>query len=109
MQTDQDAVIRISRFTVPAEAHEMFVGLLGKTHAVLRKVQGFVGDRILEQKADSGAFDLVTVIEFSGRESILPATAALAELDKSLGSDRRALAARHGIRVEFGFYAPLPI
>ena len=84
-------IIRINRFSVPANARHDFMTLVAKTHDVIRAQPGFVDDMILEQRSGPGAFNLVTILQFEGEHALQPAITAVAQADAQAGTDRRAL------------------
>ena len=106
-QRDSQSIYRVNKFAVPAEARDEFVGLLERTHAVMRQQDGFVRDLILEQKSGPGVFNLVTLIEFAGPNAVERITAAIADDDKAAGIDRREIATRLGVRSDIGNYKAL--
>ncbi|HVW73232.1 MAG TPA: antibiotic biosynthesis monooxygenase [Rhizomicrobium sp.] len=109
MPPDQTPYYRINNFTVPPESREAFLAIIASTHDVLRRQQGFVRDLILEQQSGPGAFNFVSMIEFSGVEAVPHVTAALAELDQLRGISRKEEAARLGVRTDMAGYGPLAI
>ena len=99
-------VIRINRFSVPANARHDFMALVAKTHDVIRAQPGFVDDMILEQRSGPDAFNLVTILQFEGEHALQPAITAVAQADAQAGIDRRALSREWGVETEIAFYHP---
>lgn len=92
------SVYRINKFAVPAAGRDEFVGLLERTHAVMRAQRGFVRDVIVERESDGGESSFVALIELAGTDAFERITAAIAERDRAIGLDRKEFASRHGIR-----------
>ena len=107
-ETKNGRVVRVNRFSVPAEAREEFMRLLERTHRVMRAEPGFVGDMLLEQQA-GGLFNLIAIIEFEGEHVLQPIIAAVARSDREAGIDRQALSRALGVETNVGFYAPLTL
>jgi hypothetical protein len=95
---ESSPVYRINKFAVPAAGREEFVGLLERTHAVMRAQRGFVRDVIVEQESGGGESSFVALIELAGTDAVERITAAIAERDRASGLDRKAFASRLGIR-----------
>ena len=100
----QDRVVRVNRFSVPADARDEFMALIGRTHAVIRMQPGFIEDLILEQQAAAGVFNLLTIIQFEGEHVLQSVIAAVARSDESVGIDRQALTRHLGVEANIGFY-----
>src|SRR6202012_4714772 len=105
----QTPYYRINNFAVPPQSREAFLAIIASTHDVLRRQRGFVRDLILEQQSGPGAFNIVSLIEFSGVEAVPHVTAALAALDQVRGISRKEAAAQLGVRSDMAGYEPLAI
>jgi hypothetical protein len=105
----QTPYYRINNFAVPPQSREAFLEIIASTHDVLRRQRGFVRDLILEQQSGPGAFNFVSLIEFSGIEAVPHVTAALAALDQVRGISRKEEAAQLGVRSDMAGYEPLPV
>lgn len=99
-------VIRINRFSVPANARHDFMALVEKTHDIIRAQPGFVDDMILDQRSGPSAFNLVTILQFEDEYALQPAIAAVAQADAQAGIDRQALSREWGVETEIAFYHP---
>lgn len=108
-QSGQAPLYRINKFSVPLESRDGFLDLIARTHAVLRKQEGFVADQILEQQSGPGVFNFVTTIEFRGPEVIENIVSALAAFDHQQGIDRQQAMAGLGIKADMGLYRSLDI
>lgn len=102
-------MVRINKFTVPLTARDEFCDVVARTHAVLRTVNGYVRDQILETTVDDEWSSIVTMIEFSGPDVIDNAVGAVAAFDRQNGIDRKALMARLGVGAEMGLYTRLEL
>lgn len=100
-------VVRVNRFSVPAEARDEFMALLERTHDVIRAQPGFIDDMILEQQAGTQQFNLLTILQFEGEHVLQSIIAAVARSDQAAGIDRQVLSRRLGIETDVGFYAPV--
>ncbi|MGK6312373.1 antibiotic biosynthesis monooxygenase family protein [Neorhizobium sp. DT-125] len=100
-------VVRINRFSVPADARDEFMKLIQRTHEVIRAQPGFIGDMILEQNSGTEAFNLITILQFEGEHVLQPVIAAVARSDEAAGIDRQALSRSLGVESSVGFYSPV--
>ncbi len=103
-------MFRVDKFSVPAQARAEFLEKVQETHVLLRSLPGFIRDAVLEQAADTGEFNFVTIVEWENAEAMVPARQAVAGLHARLNFDPHELFARLGIRADLGNYrrADLP-
>ncbi len=97
-------IVRVNRFSVPSEARDEFLGLIERTHEVIRMQPGFIEDMILEQQSGTGLFNLLTVLQFEGEHVLQSVISAVARFDQAAGIDRQALTRRLGVEASVGFY-----
>ncbi|WP_117193725.1 antibiotic biosynthesis monooxygenase [Rhizobium terrae] len=102
-------VVRVNRFSVPADARREFMQLIERTHEVIRMQPGVIDDMILEQQAGAGAINLMTVIRFEGEHVLQPIIAAVARSDEAAGIDRQTLTRRLGVEASVGFFTPVEL
>ncbi len=105
--TNDQPFYRIDRFVVPHAARAEFIGRVRLTHAVLRQQPGFVQDMLVEQPAGPGAFDVITIVEWSDASATEGARAAVAAMYARDNFDAQELIRRLGIKADFGSYQPL--
>ena len=97
-------VVRVNRFSVPAESRQQFVQLLERTHDVIRAQPGLIDEMILEQQSGPGTFSLMTVLQFEGEHVLQSIITAVARADEAAGIDRQALTRSLGVEASVGFY-----
>lgn len=102
-------MVRINSFAVSRTSRDALCDVLARTHAVLRTVDGYLQDRILEAPLDEGRFSIVSMIEFSGPEVIGRAVEAVAAYDREHGIDRKALTAQLGVSADMRLYSRLDL
>ncbi|HEY4076877.1 MAG TPA: hypothetical protein VGM26_08080 [Rhizomicrobium sp.] len=100
---------RVNKFVVPPKNRDAFLKIIERTHAVVRRQQGFVRDLVLEQQSGPGLFNFVTLIEFSGIEAVPQVTAALAALDEEAGVSRREAVDQLGVCSDMANYRSLAV
>jgi len=100
---------RVNKFVVPPKNRDAFLKIIERTHAVVRRQQGFVRDLVLEQQSGPGLFNFVTLIEFSGVEAVPQVTAALAALDEASGISRKEATAQLGVCSDMANYRPIAV
>jgi heme-degrading monooxygenase HmoA len=103
------AILRVDKFSVPADARAEFLEKVQATHALLRTQAGFVQDAILEQTSGPGEFNFVTIVEWENAEAMEPARKAVAALHQRMNLDPREMLARLGIRADIGNYKPVEL
>lgn len=108
-QSNGAPLYRINKFSVPTESRDAFLDLMARTHAVLRRQDGVVTDRILEQQSGPGVFNFVAMIEFTGPEVVETIVSAVAAFDRQSGIDRQQAMAGLGIKADMGLYRSLDI
>lgn len=100
---------RINKFSVPVESRDAFLDLMSKTHAVLRRQEGVVAERVLEQQSGPGIFNFVAVIEFAGAHVIDGIVSAVAAFDRQATIDRQQIMVTRGIKTDMGLYRGIDI
>jgi heme-degrading monooxygenase HmoA len=93
---------RVDRFTVPQQAREEFIARVRMTHDLLRKQPGFLQDFLLEQPAEPGFFNVVTVVEWENAAVINTVRSVVSAAHRQAGFNPQELIARHGIKAELG-------
>lgn len=102
--TASDALFRVDKFAVPTASLSEFATLVGRTHEVLRRQDGFVRDLVLEQISGPGEFNIVTLVEWADDRSYQAAAEAIARFHEEIGFDRRATVSRLGVEADIGVY-----
>ncbi len=109
--TDADAprpakhLYRIDKFIVPPAARAEFLARVWKTHALLRKQDGFIRDYVLEQTdSATGEVVLLTFAEWQGPEAVEKARAFMAAFHAQERINPTDLLARLGIKSDLGYY-----
>lgn len=100
-------IFRIDKFVVPAAARREFVARVVETHELLRRQDGFLGDRLLEQASGPAEFNFVTIAQWRDQDAVNRAGQAVAKLRQRTGFDPHVMFARLGIKADLGNYAPL--
>ena len=102
--TPQAALFRIDKFVVPIASLGEFAALVGRTHEILQRQDGFVRDLVLEQISGPGEFNIVTLVEWADDRTYQAAVGAIARFHEEIGFDRRATVNRLGVRADLGLY-----
>lgn len=102
--TPNNALYRIDKFAVPTASLGEFAALVGRTHEILQRQEGFVRDLVLEQISGPGEFNIVTLVEWADERSYQAAVGAIARFHEEIGFDRRATVNRLGVRADLGLY-----
>jgi heme-degrading monooxygenase HmoA len=97
-------VYRVDKFVVPSRAREEFLSRVRDTHKVLRAQPGFLRDLLLEETAGPDHFNVVTIVEWDGPDSVKRAKAAVTAMHKERGFNPRETMERLGIRADIGTY-----
>jgi hypothetical protein len=100
----REAVHRVDKFVVPGASLDEFAALIGRTHEVLQRQEGFVRDLVAEQISGPGEFNIVTLVEWVDQRSYEAAVEAIARFHQEIGFDGRATASRLGVRGDIGIY-----
>ena len=102
--TPQDALYRIDKFVVPAASLGEFAALVGRTHGILQRQDGFVRDLVLEQVSGPGVFNVVTLVEWAEHRSYQAAVETITRFHQEIGFDRSATVKRLGVEADIGLY-----
>ncbi|NOT99366.1 MAG: antibiotic biosynthesis monooxygenase [Sideroxydans sp.] len=97
-------IYRVDKFIVPVAARAEFLGSIQTTQALLKKQQGFVQGRVLEQVSGNGEFNLVTFVEWENQAAIDLAKAAVDAMFKASNYNPAATIQRLGIKADLAFY-----
>lgn len=100
----QAALYRIDKFVVPTTSLGEFAALVGRTHEILQRQDGFVRDMVLEQISGPGEFNIVTLVEWADHRSYQAAAEAIARFHEEIGFDRRATVNRLDVEADIGVY-----
>lgn len=99
-----ERVCRVDKFIVPPQSCEAFVEKLKSTHALLKTMDGFVQDFVLQQCAGPGKFNVVTLVEWENAASIEKAKAIMAARYKKENFNPQEMFARLDITADRGDY-----
>jgi heme-degrading monooxygenase HmoA len=103
-QFADEAVFRVDKFVVPAEAREEILSKVRATHELLRLQQGFVRDFVLEQFSGPGEFNLVTIVEWENQAAVDNVVPIVQAAQERAGFDRQATLTRLGVRADIANY-----
>ena len=98
---------RVDKFTGPEQAREEFIARVLMTHDLLRKQPGFLQEFLLEQPAEPGYFNVVTMVEWENAAVIETVRSVVSAAHRQAGFDPQELVTRHGIKAELGHYRRL--
>ena len=109
MKTDHpshksERIYRVDKFAVPDHAREEFMSQIRNTHGLLRTLPGFLQDFVLEQSSAPGEFNIVTIVEWDGVDSIEHAKTAVMAMHKDMKFNPQEMFARLGIKADLGHY-----
>lgn len=100
----RESIYRLDRFAVPAAARDEFLLNVRRTHEILRDQPGFIWDAILEQNADAGEFNFVTIAEWENENVIRAAKTAVAEAHRGAAFNPQEMFARLAIKADMANY-----
>ena len=98
------SIYRIDKFAVPDDAKEEFLARVRETHGILKDCPGFVDESVFEQVSGSGTFNVVTIVEWAGRDAAENAVHAVKAARAEQGFDPAAFMSKLGISPDMGFY-----
>ena len=102
-----ETVYRVDKFVVPGPAREEFLERARRTHALLKAQPGFLQDLILEQSSSPGEFNFVTIVEWTSREAVENARAAVVTLHREMNFTPQEVFARLDIKADIANYKRL--
>lgn len=102
-------IYRVDKFAVPGNAREEFIGRVQAAHKVLRTIPGFLQDFVFEQFEGPGKFNVVTIVEWDGAESMEKAKAAIAARYKEMNFNPQEFLERSGIKADIGSYKRIDV
>ena len=102
-----DRLYRVDRFEVPVQARDEFLEKVQETHEMLRTVQGFMQDFLLEQSAAEGIVRIVTIVEWEDADAVANAQQTIKAFREKTQFNPQDLIARLGIKADMGNYSPI--
>lgn len=99
-----ESVFRVDKFIVPAEAKERFLDAVFNTHELLDSMHGCIQNRVLEQLAGPGRYNIVTIVEWKDAAAMEGAKTAIAEQRARSGFDPQELMQRLRIEADLANY-----
>jgi len=105
----QSSVFRIDRFNGPAERRGELMVRIEETHAILGRIDGCLLNHVLEQTAEEGRFDIVTLVMWRDELAYENARRTMQARYEASGFDPRAFLEAAGIKADLGTYASLPL
>ena len=107
-QLGSEAVFRVDKFVVPAEAREEILSKVRATHELLRLQQGFVRDFVLEQFPGPGEFNLVTIVEWQNQAAVDRVVPIVKAAHERIAFNPQETIARLGVRADIANYQRIP-
>ncbi|WP_192256771.1 antibiotic biosynthesis monooxygenase [Mesorhizobium caraganae] len=107
-QLGSEAVFRVDKFVVPAEAREEILSKVRMTHELLRQQQGFVQDFLLEQFSGPGEFNLVTIVEWESQAAVDRVVPIVKAAHERIAFNPQETIARLGVRADIANYQRIP-
>ncbi len=98
---------RIDRFELPVEARAELLAAVRHTHDLLRTVDGFDHDLLVEEDAGNGRLHLLTLAAWHSTAAMAIARDVVAADRAVTGFDPAALLDRLGVEPQFGTYRPV--
>ena len=105
--TAQDAhrpIFRIDRFNVPAQAMPAFLERLRFTQQALDGLPGCRQNLVLTQPDLAGEFNVMTIVEWSGEQSLAAAKTAMQQRYAQERFDPAAFMQGLGVQADLGVY-----
>jgi heme-degrading monooxygenase HmoA len=102
-------IYRVDKFVVPNQAREEFLTQVRNTHELLKAQPGFIQDFLLEQPADPGEFNVITLVEWQDTKAVENARAAVMTMHKSTGFNPQEMFVRLGIKADIGNYKSINV
>lgn len=97
-------VYRVDKFIVPNHARDEFLDKVNQTHQLLRTLEGFAQDFILEQVGGPGEFNIVTVVIWSDAKFIENARQAVMAKHEEMNLNPQEMYARLSIKADVATY-----
>jgi heme-degrading monooxygenase HmoA len=102
-----DRLYRVDRFEVPVQARDEFLKKVQETHELLRAVQGFLQDFLLEQNTEDGIVHIVTIVEWENADAVTQAQQIIKAFREKSQFNPQDLIARLGIKADMRSYSPI--
>ena len=103
----QPAVLRVDKFTVPAEALRPFLNRMKRTQRTLRTLDGCLRALLLTQTGGASGYNVVALVEWSDTTASEAAQAFMRQRFEEVGFDPVAFARELGVQADLGFYQPV--
>lgn len=102
----QPAVLRVDKFTVPAEALRPFLNRMKRTQRTLRTLDGCLRAMVLTQTGGASGFNVVSLVEWADAAALDAAQAFMRQRFAEIGFDPAHFARELGVQADQGFYVP---
>jgi steroid delta-isomerase-like uncharacterized protein len=102
--SNPERIYRVDKFIVPNNGRKEFLDRVRQTHELLRTLPGFMQDFVLEQTAEPGEYNVVTIVEWESTESVENAKSAVLTRHKEMNFDPQELFNRIGIKADRAHY-----
>lgn len=99
-----EALHRIDKFSVPAEARSEFLAQVRATHRLLDRQPGLIRNDVTVLAHGDSSFDVVTVVTWESEAAMAAAREAVTAEAAARGFDRGTFMARLGVTGDFGTY-----
>lgn len=107
IEAESDAsatVFRVDKFVVPTDALSVFLEKMRSIQRTLRTLPGCRRAMTLNQTGNTGAFNVVTYVEWANAEAVSAAGAAMQRVFESQGFNPASFAQGLGVKADLGFY-----
>ena len=104
MSTDSNALFRVDRFVVPAEAYEPFMARVRHIDQTLGAQPGCRQNLVLVSAGEGGEHNVVTLVEWASTQAIDNARAVVHKMYAEEGFDPPAFMRQIGVRADMGLY-----
>ncbi|WP_233584734.1 antibiotic biosynthesis monooxygenase [Aquabacterium soli] len=103
----QPAVLRVDRFTVPADNLRPFLNRMKRTQRTLRTLDGCLRALLLTQTGGASNHNVVALVEWSDAAAAEAALAFMRQRFEETGFDPATFARELGVQADLGFYQPV--
>ena len=104
MPVPKQSIFRVDKFSVPSSSRDPFLAKIRETHALLDGVEGCLQNIILEQKAGTSRYNIVTIVEWRDVGTFERAKQAAQARHAASGFDPKVMFATLGIEADLGNY-----
>lgn len=104
---DNNTVLFIDRFTLPASAREMFYKRVRINRAFIRSIPGFIDDAAYESPDGNGSIHFITVARWESKEALAKAKALVQEEYQKEGFDPAVFMKSLNIVMDRAMYTPV--